>query len=159
MFTGIIEEMGAVARRSGAEVRILAHVVLDDLKEGDSVAVDGVCLTVVSFDGEGFTAQMSPETMERSTLSRLQPGEAVNLERALAAGSRMGGHFVLGHVDGIGRVESVQNQGQFSLWRFQAPEEVSRYIVPKGSIAVDGMSLTVVEPGGHFWGWRSSLRR
>lgn len=146
MFTGIIEEVGAVARRSGAEAAILAHVVLDGLREGDSVAVDGVCLTVAAVNDSGFVAQMSPETIERSTLSRLRAGDAVNLERALAVGSRVGGHFVQGHVDGVGRIESVTPQGEFSLWRFRAPEEVARYIVPKGSIAVDGISLTVVEP-------------
>ena len=146
MFTGIIEEVGAISRKSGAELTILAHRILDDLALGDSVAVDGVCLTVASLNEQGFIAQVSPETFSRTTLGGLKPGHAVNLERAMTPSSRLGGHFVLGHVDGIGRIESVRDQGEFSLWRFRAPQEVARYLVPKGSIAIDGISLTVVEP-------------
>lgn len=130
MFTGIIEEIGAVARRSGAELAILADKVLGDLKEGDSVAVDGVCLTAVAFFPKGFVVQVSPETYARTTLGRLKPGRAVNLERAMRADGRFGGHFVLGHVDGVGRVVSVRDQGEFSLWQFNAPDEVSRYLAP-----------------------------
>ncbi|MCC6488271.1 MAG: riboflavin synthase [Candidatus Hydrogenedentes bacterium] len=152
MFTGIIEEVGAVSRRSGSDMTIMAKVVLQGVQEGDSIAVSGVCLTVVSFGADSFVVQMSPETLERTTLGSLRPGDAVNLERALAYGGRMGGHFVQGHVDGVGRVHSVQNQGEFSLWRFQAPNEVARYLVPKGSVAVDGISLTVVEPMGDTFG-------
>lgn len=148
MFTGIIEEVGAVSRRSGSDITILAKTVLEGVREGDSIAVDGTCLTVVSFDSESFVVQVSPETFKRTTLGRLKPGVAVNLERALAAGDRMGGHFVQGHVDGVGRVRAVVPQGEFSLWRFQAPSEVARYLVPKGSIAIDGISLTVVDPVG-----------
>ncbi|HRI89773.1 MAG TPA: riboflavin synthase, partial [Candidatus Hydrogenedentes bacterium] len=121
MFTGIIEEIGAVSRRSGSDVTILAKTVLEGVREGDSIAVDGTCLTVVSFDADGFVAQISPETFKRTTLDRLKPGDAVNLERALTAGARMGGHFVQGHVDGVGRVHSITPQGDFALWRFQAP--------------------------------------
>ncbi len=146
MFTGIIEEVGAVSRRSGAEIAILAKTVLEDIHEGDSIAVDGVCLTVVAFDAHGFVAQVSPETWSRTTLERLKPGHAVNLERAMRADNRFGGHFVLGHVDGVGRIASVTDQGDFSLWRFNAPDAVAQYIVPKGSIAVDGISLTVATP-------------
>lgn len=146
MFTGIVEEVGAVSRRSGADVAILAARVLEGLSEGDSIAVDGACLTVVSINDDGFVAQISPETMDRTTLSALRPGDAVNLERALALGDRLGGHVVQGHVDGVGRVHSVTPQGDFALWRFQAPSEVSKYLVPKGSVAVDGISLTVVDP-------------
>ncbi|HRK36051.1 MAG TPA: riboflavin synthase [Candidatus Hydrogenedentes bacterium] len=148
MFTGIIEEIGAVSRRSGSDVTILAKTVLEGVREGDSIAVDGTCLTVVSFDADGFVAQISPETFKRTTLDRLKPGDAVNLERALTAGARMGGHFVQGHVDGVGRVHSITPQGDFALWRFQAPPEVARYLVSKGSIAIDGISLTVVDPTG-----------
>ncbi len=146
MFTGIVEEIGAVSRRSGAELGILAKTVLEDIHEGDSIAVDGVCLTVAAFNADGFVAQVSPETWSRTTLSRLKPGHAVNLERAMRADNRFGGHFVLGHVDGVGRVASVTDQGDFSLWRFDAPDEVAQYLVPKGSVAVDGISLTVVAP-------------
>ncbi len=152
MFTGIIEEAGAVSRRSGADLAIMAHVVLGDLKEGDSVAVNGVCLTAVAVEHDRFVVQMSPETLERTTLAKLRVGDVVNLERAMAAGGRFGGHFVQGHVDGVGRVHSVQPQGEFALWRFQAPAEVARYLVPKGSVAVDGISLTVVEQMGDVFG-------
>lgn len=148
MFTGIIEEIGAVSRKSGTDFTILAKTVLEGVREGDSIAVDGTCLTVVSFDAESFVVQVSPETLKRTTLGTLKPGSAVNLERALSAGARMGGHFVQGHVDGVGRVHSVKPQGEFALWRFQAPPEVARYLVSKGSIAIDGISLTVVDPVG-----------
>jgi len=152
MFTGLIEEVGAVSRRSGADLAILARVVLDDLKPGDSVAVDGACLTVASVNENGFVVQASPETFSRTTLAQLKPGDAVNLERAMKAGDRFGGHFVLGHVDGVGRIAGIKDQGEFSLWRFQAPSEVARYLVPKGSVAIDGISLTVVEPAADTFG-------
>ncbi len=148
MFTGIIEEVGAISRRSGSDITILAKTVLEGMREGDSIAVNGTCLTVVSHDAESFVVQVSPETYKRTTLGGLKVGDAVNLERALAAGARMGGHFVQGHVDGVGRVHSVKPQGDFALWRFQAPTEVARYLVQKGSIAIDGISLTVVDPVG-----------
>ncbi|HNR29479.1 MAG TPA: riboflavin synthase [Candidatus Hydrogenedentes bacterium] len=148
MFTGIIEEVGAVSRCSGSELAILATVVLDGLELGDSVAVDGACLTVAALHEDSFVAQVSPETLARTTLGRLRPGHAVNLERALALGDRMGGHMVLGHVDGVGRIEGVRDQGKFQLWRFRAPDEVAKYLVPKGSISIDGISLTVIEPRG-----------
>lgn len=152
MFTGIIEEVGAVSRRSGSDMTVMAKIVLEGVQEGDSIAVNGACLTVVSFGPDSFVVQMSPETLERTTLGSLRPGDAVNLERALAYGGRMGGHFVQGHVDGVGRIHSVQNQGEFALWRFQAPNDVARYLVPKGSVAVDGISLTVIEPVGDTFG-------
>ncbi|MBX7256221.1 MAG: riboflavin synthase [Candidatus Hydrogenedentes bacterium] len=152
MFTGLIEEVGVVSRRSGADVTILAQTVLDSMKEGDSIAVNGVCLTVVAFDESGFVVQMSPETLEKSSLRALQAGDAVNLERAMALGDRMGGHFVQGHVDGVGRVKSITNQGDFSFWKFQAPSEVAKYLVPKGSISIDGISLTIVDPSGDTFG-------
>lgn len=152
MFAGIVEEVGAVANRSGSEMTIMAKVVLEDLTAGDSICVDGVCLTVAARDEERFTVQVSPETFTRTTFSRLRPGHAVNLERAVAYGGRIGGHFVQGHVDGVGRVADVKRQGEFFLWRFQAPPEVCRYLVPKGAVAVDGISLTVVEPAGDTFG-------
>jgi riboflavin synthase len=114
--------------------------------------VNGVCLTAVDFDSKAFTVQLSPETLERSTLGHLRAGDAVNLERAMALGDRIGGHLVQGHVDAVGRVHSIQKQGDFSLWRFQAPADVACYLVPKGSVAVDGISLTVVEPLGETFG-------
>jgi len=148
MFTGIIEEVGAVSRRSGADLTILAKTVLDGTKTGDSICVDGTCLTVAALLSEGFVVQVSPETFARTTLGRLRVGHAVNLERAMALGARLGGHLVLGHVDGVGQVDSVKDQGDFQLWRFRAPDEVAKYLVPKGSISIDGISLTVVEPRG-----------
>lgn len=146
MFTGIIEEVGAVSRRSGAQITIMAREVLKDLRLGDSIAVDGACLTVAALHDDSFVAHMSPETLMRTTLGRLRAGHAVNLERAMRADGRFGGHFMQGHVDGVGKIETVMAQGEFSLWRFRAPAEVARYLVPKGSIAIDGISLTVVEP-------------
>jgi len=146
MFTGIIEEIGAISRRSGTELAILAKTVLEDIHEGDSIAVNGVCLTVAAFSKDGFVAQVSPETWSRTALGQLKPGHAVNLERAMRADGRFGGHFVLGHVDGVGRIAAITDQGEFSLWRFDAPDEVAQYLVPKGSVAIDGISLTVVAP-------------
>lgn len=152
VFTGIIEEVGAVVRRSGADLAVMAHKVLEGLKLGDSVAINGACMTVAALNGDTFVVQVSPESQSRTTLGRLRPGDAVNLERAMPADGRFGGHFVSGHVDGIGRVASVQDQGEFALWRFNAPPEVARYLVPKGSITVDGISLTIVDPAGDQFG-------
>ena len=132
MFTGIVEEVGAVSRRSGADVAILAERVLEGLSEGDSIAVDGACLTVVSINDDGFVAQISPETMERTTLSALRPGDAVNLERALALGDRLGGHVMQGHVDGVGRVYSdlsgdgTRIVGGATEWRLHRPGHLER---------------------------------
>jgi len=152
MFTGLVEEIGVISRKSGPDLAILARTVLDDLNTGDSIAVDGVCLTVTALRDDGFVLQVSPETLARTTLSQLKVGDAVNLERAMRVDERFGGHFVLGHVDGVGRVVSVQDQGEFSLWRFRAPSDVARYLVPKGSVTVNGTSLTVVEPAGDTFG-------
>ena len=152
MFTGLIEEIGVVSRRSGSDLAILAEAILDDVHEGDSIAIDGACMTVSAVNDAGFVVQMSPESQAHTTLSRLRPGDAVNIERAMLAGARFGGHFVLGHVDNVGRVHSVQDQGDFSLWRFQAPSEVACYLAPKGSVAVDGISLTIVEPAADTFG-------
>ncbi len=146
MFTGIIEEIGAVSRVSGADLAIMAKVVLEGTQIGDSIAIDGCCMTVVELKDETFVVQASPETKKLTTLGSFRPGHAVNLERAMAVGDRFGGHFVQGHVDGLGRVESMQDQGEFALWTFQAPPEVARYLVPKGSVTINGISLTVVNP-------------
>jgi len=152
VFTGLIEEIGVVSRRSGSDLAILAEAILDDVHEGDSIAIDGACMTVSAVNEAGFVVQVSPESQVRTTLSRLRPGDAVNVERAMQAGGRFGGHFVLGHVDGVGRVHSIRDQGDFSLWRFQAPSEVTCYLAPKGSVAVDGISLTIVEPAADTFG-------
>jgi len=146
MFTGIIEEVGVVRQRVGNELAVMAKTVLEDVKPGDSISIDGACMTVVSFTDEEFSVQVSPESLSRTTLGDLKPGDGVNLERAMAAGDRFGGHLVQGHVDGVGRVERVEKQGEFSVWTFNAPSEVATYLVPKGSVTVSGISLTVVDP-------------
>ncbi len=148
MFTGIIEEIGAVSARTGAELTILARGVLESMAVGDSIAIDGACMTVAEFTPTSFRVQVSPESFAKTTLGDLQPGDAVNLERAMAAGDRFGGHFVQGHVDGVGQVERVQPAGEFAVWSFRAPVEVAKYLVPKGSVTIDGISLTVVDPRG-----------
>ena len=138
--------MGAVTRRSGADLAVMAERVLDGLALGDSIAINGACMTVVEFSDDTFVIQLSPESIRCTTLGDLKPGDAVNLERAMAAGDRFGGHFVQGHVDAVGRVNSVKKEGEFTFWEFFAPPEVARYLVPKGSVTVDGISLTVVDP-------------
>jgi riboflavin synthase len=148
MFTGIIEEVGAISARSGANLTILARALLEGIAIGDSIAIDGACMTVAEFGATSFRVQVSPESFAKTTLGALKPGDAVNLERALAAGDRFGGHFVQGHVDGIGRIDRVRPMGEFAVWTFQAPSEVARYLVPKGSVTIDGISLTVVDPRG-----------
>jgi riboflavin synthase len=148
MFTGIIEEIGVVSARSGSQVTVLAQGVLDGVSVGDSIAIDGACMTVADLSDEWFRVDVSPESFAHTTLGDLKPGDAVNLERAMVAGDRFGGHFVQGHVDGVGRIDRVQPMGEFSVWTFQAPDEVAKYLVPKGSVTVDGISLTVVDPRG-----------
>ena len=149
MFSGIVEEVGAVQhlRRRGlsATLRVLARDVLGGTRVGDSIAVNGACLTVTSLSAEGFSADVTPETLRRTNLASLRPGSSVNLERSLAVGARVGGHFVQGHIDGMGRVEALTPEGNAVLVRFSTPREILHYVVPKGFIAVDGMSLTVVE--------------
>ncbi|MBI5084580.1 MAG: riboflavin synthase [Acidobacteria bacterium] len=148
MFTGIIEELGVVAsvepRSAGSRLRIRAPKVCGDLKEGDSVCVDGVCLTAVALETSSFAADAAPETLERSSLGRLRPGDPVNLERALLATSRLGGHIVQGHVDGTGEIVSIEPLGDDNWWlQVRVPAELQRYLVFKGSIAIDGISLTI----------------
>lgn len=153
MFTGIVEETGRVqaveARAEGRRLRIKAAKVLEDLRQGDSVAVSGVCLTAAEIDGSGFRADVSRETLERSTLGEARVGTLVNLERALRVGGRLGGHIVQGHVDGTGVVRVMEERGGGDWWlEVAAPEEVARYLVYKGSVAVDGISLTVARVEG-----------
>lgn len=146
MFTGIIEEIGTVQRLEGPVLTIGCRRVIEGAAIGDSIAIDGACMTVIGFDQNSFTVQVSPESFERTTLGSLKEGAPVNIERAMAAGDRFGGHFVQGHVDAVGRVVRVEPQGEFQVWTFQAPPEVAKYLVPKGSVTVDGISLTVVNP-------------
>ena len=145
MFTGIVEEIGIVKSAPRNSLAVRATRVLEDVKLGDSIAVNGVCLTVVSFSQDEFSVGLMPETLRRSNLGALKPGDRVNLERALAVGARLGGHFVQGHVDGMARLISTVREKDALLVRFEAPPEIMRYIVPKGFIAVDGTSLTVVD--------------
>ena len=147
MFTGIIEEVGIVrAVRHGARSAVLqisAQVITADLNIGDSVAVNGVCLTVTQLSPAGFTVDVMPETLSRSNLSVLVSGSRVNLERALPAGGRFGGHIVSGHIDGVGRVKALRRDDNALWYEISAAPELLRYIVEKGSVAVDGISLTV----------------
>ena len=147
MFTGIVEELGTIrAVRRGAASAVLsigAAEVLSDLKIGDSVAVNGVCLTVTSLDDGGFTADVMHETLGRSSLGALAPGGRVNLERAMPANGRFGGHIVSGHIDGTGKIASVRPDDNALWYTIYAAPELLRYIVEKGSITIDGISLTV----------------
>ena len=146
MFTGLIEALGAVAATrelpSGRRLRIATEIA-GELTPGDSIAVNGVCLTVVDFDASGFDAEVSPETLRVTNLAELRNGSTVNLERPLLPSDRLGGHFVQGHVDGVGHVTDIRQEADFWWVSVGFPVDLARYIVPKGSIAVDGISLTV----------------
>lgn len=144
MFTGIIEEVGTVRALGPSRLSISASRVLEKTGLGDSIAVNGACLTVSALDSTSFTVDVMPETLRRTNLGLLRPGSAVNLERALMVGGRLGGHFVQGHVDATGKVLGLKAEGDAVIARFAAPPEVLRYVVEKGFIAVDGVSLTVV---------------
>ena len=147
MFTGIVEELGVLRTlRRGARSAVLsigAKTVLSDLKTGDSVAVNGVCLTVTQVDGGGFIADVMPETLNRSCLGTLVPGSPVNLERAMAAGGRFGGHIVSGHIDGTGTITALRRDDNALWYTVAAGRNLMRYLVEKGSVAIDGISLTV----------------
>lgn len=147
MFTGIVEEVGSIRdvdpRGDSARLRIHGRTVLHGVRHGDSIAVNGVCLTVAAHDEDSFTADVMAETLRRSSLGRLRPGSAVNLERALAADGRLGGHIVQGHVDGVGRLLSRTPGEHWHDLRFALPADLARFVVEKGSIAIDGVSLTV----------------
>lgn len=146
MFTGLIEEQGRVLTppRNG-KLSLAAAKILEGIARGDSISVNGVCLTVSSFSGQGFTADVMPETLHRSNLGELRTGSLVNLERALPATGRFGGHFVSGHIDGVGTLHSVRPEGNALIFSIRAAPELLRGIVEKGSVAIDGISLTVVE--------------
>ncbi len=148
MFTGIIESVGRISRLEpkGSDARIFVEtgkLDLGDVQLGDSIAVNGVCLTAVELPGAGFVADVSGETLSRSAFSQLKVGSAVNLEKALTPTTRLGGHMVSGHVDGVGEVKSRSEDGRSIHFRIKAPDELARYIAEKGSITVDGISLTV----------------
>ncbi|MDD2420854.1 MAG: riboflavin synthase [Heliobacteriaceae bacterium] len=147
MFTGIIEEMGTVKQvqrgSRSAKLTVQARQVLDDVKLGDSIAVNGVCLTVVAFDPSGFTADVMAETLDHTVLADLRPGSRVNLERALRVGDRLGGHIVSGHVDEVGLIKGQSRVDIAVVTEITCSPRLRRYVVPKGSIAIDGISLTV----------------
>ena len=147
MFTGIVEEMGIVSKITNNGMTVKALRVLSDVKLGDSIAVNGTCLTAVSFSNSEFSVDLSPETMRRTSLSQLTEGSRVNLERALSASDRMGGHIVQGHVDATGRITSIKPDGDSIIFRVRIPKRLDKYIVEKGFVAVDGISLTVVKRG------------
>jgi len=144
MFTGIVEEVGRVTSVKFGSLVIAASNVLREIELGGSIAINGVCLTITSFNTNSFCVDIMPETLKRTNLGLLSAGDRVNLERPLALGGRLGGHLVQGHVDATGKVTSTIWEGGTMLVRFEAPPEVMRYVVEKGFIAIDGVSLTVV---------------
>lgn len=152
MFTGIVEEVGTVKQASAKSLLISARKVLEELKPGDSISVNGACLTVTRLEKGAFQAELMPETLRRTNLGKLRLGDKVNLERALRLGDRLGGHFVQGHVDGVGKILSRSAEPGAHLLRISVPEELQRYLVEKGFVAVEGVSLTVVRRDDtSFW--------
>ena len=149
MFTGLVEELGKVKTiEKGAKsvrITIAAKKVLEDVKLGDSIAVNGTCLTAVDFDSTYFTADVMPETVNKTVLAHLRPGDLVNMERTLRWGDRFGGHMVSGHVDSVGKIIAKDQNDIAIIVKISVTPETSRYIIKKGSIAIDGISLTVVE--------------
>ena len=157
MFTGIIQTVGRVARLEprGGDVRLAidtAGLDLADVQPGDSIAVSGVCLTAVALEPHGFAADVSNETLSLTTLGQLKAGDLVNLEKALRLADRLGGHLVSGHVDGLGKVVSITPDGRSQRWTFELPAALVRYIAAKGSVCIDGTSLTVNEVAGSRFG-------
>jgi riboflavin synthase len=157
MFTGIVQSVGRIARLEprGGDVRLhvdTASLDLSDVQLGDSIAVSGVCLTAVTLEARGFAADVSNETLSLTTLGKHKAGDPVNLEKALRLADRLGGHLVSGHVDGVGKVVSITPDGRSQRWTFEVPAQLSRYIASKGSICIDGTSLTVNEVNGDRFG-------
>jgi len=147
MFTGIIEELGKIAaferRGDGAKIKISAEIVTRDTRSGDSIAVNGVCLTAIDITPDSFAADVSGETLRRSTLGKLSVGAPVNLERAVTVSTRLGGHIVQGHIDATGEFLSASQSGDFWTVRVRFPSEIAKYLIYKGSISVEGISLTI----------------
>jgi len=157
MFTGIVQAMGAIVRVEprGGDTRLVVDTVgLDasDVAIGDSICVSGVCLTAVAIDATGIAADVSNETLSCTTLGTLKSGDCVNLEKSLRLADRLGGHLVSGHVDGVGRVVAVEPDARSQRWTFEVPPELSRYIAAKGSVCIDGVSLTVNEVSSNRFG-------
>ena len=152
MFTGLVEEVGRVRDLAAPQggitgLSIACEAVLEGTAIGDSIAVNGVCLTVTALGDDGFDTEMMGETTDLTALGDLVPGSPVNLERAMLAGARLGGHLVQGHVDGVGRITAIEAQDEWTTVTYALPEDLARYVVPKGSITVDGTSLTVMRLG------------
>ncbi|MBR1775644.1 riboflavin synthase [bacterium] len=145
MFTGIIEEIGKITTITDKNIIIDASEVLQDAKIGDSIAVNGVCLTVTNIENQSFSADISPETQKVTTFCKLKSGDRVNLERALPANGRFGGHIVTGHIDSIGEIKSISNAGNFYNIVLKLDKDNSKYVVKKGSITINGVSLTVAD--------------
>lgn len=155
MFTGIVEELGEVTSvenlDDASRFRLRGPVVTEGARHGDSIAVNGVCLTVVDHEGDEFTADVMAETLNRSSLGVLAVGSRVNLERPMAVGDRLGGHIVQGHVDGTGEIIERKPSDNWEIVKISLPEDLRRYVVEKGSITVDGISLTVVDAGPDYF--------
>lgn len=149
MFTGIVEELGRLRKiqkgADSARLTIEGVVVLQDVKLGDSIAVNGICLTVTEFNERFFSVDVMAETLRKTNLEELKPGDPVNLERALRVGDRLGGHIVSGHIDGVGQISGQRREDIAVLTEITAPAEVMRYVIKKGSVTIDGISLTVVD--------------
>jgi riboflavin synthase len=143
MFTGIVAEIGRVVSILPDQLSVNAGPVLKGIELGGSMAVNGACLTVTSFTADSFTVDLSPETVSRTSLGSLKPNDPVNLERPMLLGGELGGHLVQGHVDGTGRITAITPSGVSTIFRFEAPSEVMRYLVEKGFVAIDGISLTI----------------
>ncbi len=155
MFTGIVEELGRIAHieslPDAAKLKIEGALVVSDVKAGDSIAVNGVCLTVVDLGANYFTADVMAETLNRSSLSKVAIGSKVNLERAARIDARIGGHLVQGHVDAVASVLAIEPNVHWTLIRFTLPVDLAKYLVEKGSITVDGVSLTIIEAGSDYF--------
>jgi riboflavin synthase len=155
MFTGLVEELGKVTAvskgKESLRLTVSAKKVLQDLKLGDSIAVNGACLTVVDYNDIEFTADVMPETVDKTAFRLLKRGEAVNLERTLQVGSRLGGHIVSGHVDGVGTILEKEKDDNAILVHIKTTPEIMRYIVKKGSVAIDGISLTIADLGSDWF--------
>lgn len=153
MFTGIIEELGIIkgirSQSGGMRLSVSGNVVLEGMRIGDSIAVNGACLTVVEINGTLFSADVSKETVDKTNLVKLRVGDKVNLERPMRLSDRLGGHLVAGHVDATGVIRGLIKKGDASVFTFEAPKEVMKYLIYKGSVAIDGISLTVNEVQGN----------
>lgn len=145
MFTGIIETIGKIKKIDGHNYTVEVKIFLDDIKVGDSIAINGVCTTILNFNEGEFTIELMPETLRVTNFSEVKEGDEVNLEKSLKADGRLDGHFVSGHVDGVGKVEEIKEEGEFIDLIISAPEDLRKYLARKGAVAVNGVSLTIAE--------------